>query len=105
MFDRDKSIEERYISFKNIDCYKNTFLVLDAMNELFEKEPESKNPFWEHFMDKIPQNYHEVFAKEGDSKDILYHVCANVFYIFDLFEDYDFDKGVDLMDRCELECC
>jgi len=105
VFDRDKSIEERYTSFKNIDCYKNTSLVLDAMNELFEKEPDSKNLFWEKFMDKIPENYHEVFAKEGDSKDTLYHVCANVFYIFDLFEEYDFDKGVNLMDRCELECC
>lgn len=104
MFDRDKSIEERYTSFKNIDCYKNTSLVLDAMNELFEQEPSSKNPFWENFMDKIPENYHEVFTKDKN-KDILYQVCANVFYIFDLFEEFDFEKGVTLMDKCELECC
>jgi hypothetical protein len=104
MFDRDKSIEERYTSFKNIDCYKNASLVLDAMNELFAKEPESKNALWDSFMEKIPDNYHEVFEK-GDNKDTLYLVCSNVFYIFDLFEEYEFDKGIELMDKCELECC
>ncbi len=104
MFDRNKSIEERYTSFKKIDCYKNASLVISSMNELFEIKPESRNPFWDNFMDKIPDNYHEVFIK-GENKDILYLVCSNVFYIFDLFEEYDFEKGIQLMDKCELECC
>lgn len=104
MFNRDQSIEERYKSFKNIDCNKNAALVLDAMNELFSLEKESKNEFWEIFMAKIPDNYHEVFAK-GKNRDTLYEVCSNVFYIFDLFEEYDFEKGIQIMDKCELECC
>lgn len=99
-----QEVKDRYISFSNIDCYDNASLVLDAMVELFELEPKSYNDFWKRFMDTIPENYKEEFAK-GDNKDTLYQVCSNVFYIFDLFEEYDFEKGVQMMDQCELECC
>ncbi len=33
---------DRYVTFSNIDCYKNAIEVLDAMNELFEMVPEAK---------------------------------------------------------------
>ena len=49
-------------------------------------------------------NYKEVFAKH-DSKDILYHICSHVFYLSALFEEYDFDKGIELMEKAEMECC
>jgi hypothetical protein len=95
---------DRYVSFSNIDCYENAALVLEAMEELFAQKPESKNDFWKEFMNRIPADYFKTFAK-GDNKDTLYEVCSNVFYIFDLFDDYEFEKGNELMDRCEIECC
>ncbi|MCV6607187.1 MAG: N(2)-fixation sustaining protein CowN [Campylobacterales bacterium] len=99
-----EEVKDRYITFNNIDCYENAALVLDSMIELFEKQPESKNQLWQKFMEKIPENYREEFAK-GEEKDTLYLVCANVFYISDLFEEYDFDKGIEVLDQVELECC
>jgi len=96
--------KDRYITFNNIDCYENTALVLDAMNELFALKPESKNKLWVAFMDKIPQNYRVTFKKD-EGHDTLYLVCANVFYISDLFEENDFEKGMELLDQVELECC
>ena len=48
-------VKDRYVTFNNIDCYENAALVLDAMNELFELKPESKNGLWINFMDKIPE--------------------------------------------------
>lgn len=95
---------DRYVTFNNIDCYENSALVLDAMNELFKEKPESKNELWSSFMEKIPQNYREVFEKENN-KDTLYLVCANVFYIYDLFDEYDFEKGLEVLEQVELECC
>lgn len=89
--------KDRYKTFSNIDCYENAALVLDAMNELFELKPESKNKLWIKFMDKIPKNYREVFKKD-EGHDTLYLVCANVFYISDLFDDYDFEKGIEVLD-------
>ncbi|MCK9336358.1 MAG: N(2)-fixation sustaining protein CowN [Arcobacteraceae bacterium] len=97
--------KDRYITFENIDCYKNAIDVLDAMNELFEMIPESKNDFWVRFMGFIPENYKDIFSKEGDNKDILYHVCGNIFYIWDLFDEYDFEKGQEILNCAEMECC
>lgn len=96
--------KDRYITFQNIDCYENAALVLDAMIALFEEKPEAKNNLWLNFMEKIPQNYREVWSK-GEEKDTLYLVCANVFYISDLFEEYDFLQGIEVLDQVELECC
>ncbi|UFH58488.1 N(2)-fixation sustaining protein CowN [Sulfurovum mangrovi] len=100
----ENEIRDRYVTFQNIDCYENASMVLDAMKELFTLEPKSKNGFWVNFMEKIPENYKEVYAKDKH-RDTLYQVCSNVFYIFDLFEAYDFEKGIELMDQCEYECC
>lgn len=100
----NQQIKDRYVTFNNIDCYENAALVLDAMNELFALKPESKNDLWIKFMDKIPENYRETWAK-GEEKDTLYLVCANVFYIHDLFEEFDFEKGTEVLDQVELECC
>ncbi|WP_304546400.1 N(2)-fixation sustaining protein CowN [Sulfurimonas microaerophilic] len=97
-------IKDRYITFENIDCYQNAALVLEAMDELFKQIPDAFNDFWKRFMHTIPQNYKEEFVK-GEYKDTLYQVCSNVFYIFDLFEEYDFEQGIEMMDQCELECC
>lgn len=96
--------KDRYITFNNIDCYENAALVLDAMNKLFNKTPESKNELWIRFMEKIPTNYREVF-KENNNNDTLYLVCANVFYISDLFDEYEFEDGIELLNQVELECC
>jgi hypothetical protein len=96
--------KDRYITFQNIDCYENAALVLDAMIALFTQKPEAKNNLWLNFMEKIPQNYREVWSK-GEEKDTLYLVCANVFYISDLFEEYDFLQGIEVLDQVELECC
>lgn len=95
---------DRYVTFANIDCYENAVLVLDAMYELFELHPEAKDAFWLRFETLIPSNYATVFAKH-DSKDILYHICSHVFYLSALFEEYDFEKGIVLMERAEMECC
>ena len=97
-------LKDRYVTFNNIDCYENAALVLDSMNELFDLKPESKDKFWIIFMDKVPKNYREVFKKD-DGHDTLYLVCANVFYISDLFYNFDFEKGLGLLDQVELECC
>ena len=99
-----QEIKDRYLTFDNIDCYENAALVLEAMDELFEQKPAAYNDFWKRFMQTIPQNYKQKFVKENN-KDTLYQVCSNVFYIFDLFEEHDFDKGIEMMDQCELECC
>lgn len=98
------AVKDRYVTYENIDCYKNAIVLLDALYELFSTKPESKNAYWVNFEEKLPQDYTTQQAKEGE-KDILYLVCSNTFYMSDLFEEYDFTKGIELLDQAELECC
>ena len=99
-----QEIKDRYVTFNNIDCYKNAVDVLDALGKLLKKQPEANNEFWLRFYEHIPENYSELYEKEG-YKDILYYVCSNCFYISDLFEEYDYEEGIAAMDKAELECC
>lgn len=78
--------------------------ILDALYELFSLHLEAKYALWMRFETLLPNNYKAVFSKY-DSKDILYHICSHVFYLFALFEEYNFEKGIILMGKAELECC
>jgi len=91
---------DRYVSFMNIDCYQHATDVIDAIIEVTANEKYS-NRFWEVFKEKIPQSYYE---KKSDEK-VLYHVCASVFYIEELFELSNHEAGLALMKNCEYQCC
>lgn len=91
---------DRYVSFMNIDCYKHATEVIDAIIEVTQ-EIRYNNRFWDAFKAKIPQSYHE---KQSDEK-VLYHVCASVFYIEELFEESNHVIGLELMTTCEYQCC
>lgn len=95
---------DRYVTFENIDCYHNAKLVLDAMYELFELESEAKNEFWQRFETKLPQDY-TTTPVDTLGRDTLYVVCSNVFYIEELFEKYEFEKGINLLYTTEFDCC
>lgn len=97
-------IKDRYITFDNIDCYDNAKSVLDAMYELFALHPEAKNAFWERFESKLPENYAETPVDEA-GRDTLYQVCSNVFYIEELFDEFDFEKGQAFLKTAEFDCC
>jgi len=93
-------VVDRYVSFMNIDCYKHASDVIDSIVEV-TKDERYNNLFWEAFKAKIPQSYHDNHSDEK----VLYHVCASVFYIEELFEQSDYAPGLELMKNCEYQCC
>ena len=96
--------KDRYVSFGNIDCYNDAKNVLDSMYELFETIPESKNEFWQRFETKLPNDYANTPLDEL-GRDTLYQVCSNVFYIEELFDTYEFKKGLAYLRTAEFDCC
>ena len=96
--------KDRYVTFENIDCYDNAKSVLDAMYELFALHPEAKNGFWERFEVNLPDDY-AASPVDALGRDTLYQVCSNVFYIEELFETYDFEKGLEFLKTAEFDCC
>jgi len=91
---------DRYVTFANIDCYKYASEVLDGIIEVTTDE-KFNNQFWDTFKSKIPQTYRD---KNPDEK-VLYLVCANVFYIEELFEVSKHERGLEIMKKCEYDCC
>ena len=74
------------------------------MYELFVSHPEAKNAFWERFEAKLPENYATTPVDEV-GRDTLYQVCSNVFYIEELFDEYEFEKGLAFLKTAEFDCC
>jgi len=97
-------IDERYVSFENIDCFENACLVIDSLLRVTEAA-EHVNLYWKKVIPTIPQAYY-TRKKEDDAKEaLLYLVCSNVFYLEELFEKEEDAQGQDALRRCELECC
>lgn len=95
-----EEMEDRYVSFKNIDCYKHASEIVDCVIEA-TKDERYNNPFWDAFKAKIPEAYYD---KTPDEK-VLYLVCASVFYLEELFEESGHKRGLEIMQKCEYNCC
>jgi len=97
-------IDERYVSFENIDCFENACLVIDEMFKVIEAS-EHVNLYWKKIIPTIPQAYYDRNSKADEKEALLYLVCSNVFYLEELFENVDHEPGLNALRRCELECC
>jgi hypothetical protein len=97
-------IDERYVSFKKIDCFDNACSVIDHMLRVLENEAHM-NLYWKKVIPMIPNAYHSRKASEDESEALLYLVCSNVFYIEELFDNAEDDAGIAALRKCELECC
>jgi len=58
-----EEIRDRYVTFSNIDCYKNAVEALDAMKALFKEYPHAYNSFWERFYE------HRLHLHKGTKSD------------------------------------
>lgn len=97
-------VDERYVSFQNIDCFENACLVIDRLLEV-TKNPEYNNMYWQKIIPTIPQSYYARDRALDEDEALLYLVCANVFYLEELFEKADDKEGMAAMVACEMECC
>lgn len=104
MSNKEIRVEERYESFKNIDCFENACLVIDNMLRVL-KDPKNMNLYWEKIVPKIPEAYYKRDAKLDTSEELLYLVCSNVFYIEELFENAEDEEGLFILSKAEQECC
>ena len=97
-------IDERYISFENIDCFENACVVIDNLLRVLENKNNS-NQYWEKIVLSIPQAYYDRSKKNDKNEALLYFVCSNVFYLEELFEKADDETAMNSLRICELECC
>jgi hypothetical protein len=96
----DRPVGDRYVSFQDIDCDGNSRQVLERLR-LHIDDPAKTNAFWERFKEKLAVTDDPV-KRQADGLCLL---CANVYYIADLFEEYEDEVGQALLRRLEDECC
>lgn len=97
-------IDERYVSFTNIDCFENACLVIDCLVRVVDAA-DHVNLYWKKIIPTIPQAYHDRDPEADEREALLYFVCSNVFYLEELFESEEDEAGLNALQRCELECC
>lgn len=97
-------VDERYVSFENIDCFENACVVIDHLLRVTQN-PEHMNLYWKKIIPTIPEAYHARDYKADTKEELLYLVCSNVFYFEELFENADDEAALLALRKCELECC
>lgn len=91
---------DRYVSFDGIECDKNAEKLMEYIDKL-ARGPAQDNKFWQFFLTKIEK------SRAGDTGvgDALFLVHANINVIRELFEEYNDDAALELLEKVEMECC
>jgi hypothetical protein len=88
---------DRYVTFDGIDCDGNARLLMSYIRKHIDL-PEKTNKFWEYFKQK-------ALGGNGPKPDDLFLIHSNLNQIRELFELYEDDEALALLDIVEIECC
>lgn len=91
---------DRYVSFKGISCDENSANLIVAIRRHID-DPTRTNAFWERFKTLLAK----ADAVRARTADGLCLLCSHVYYIEELFEEYDDAEGLALLRKLEDECC
>ncbi|MGE0919942.1 N(2)-fixation sustaining protein CowN [Trichlorobacter lovleyi] len=94
---------DRYVSFVGIDGDSNARKLVALLRRHID-DPARTNRFWELFKDKL-EKINKPDETSGFNQDELYLVHAYINNIRELFETYDDQPALALLDRIEAESC
>jgi hypothetical protein len=94
---------DRYVSFVGIEGDKNSRNLMEMLRRHID-DPQKTNRFWEMFRGKL-----ELVGKpdqnSGRCLDELYLIHAYINNIRELFELYDDQPALELLEQIEMENC
>lgn len=88
---------DRYISFAGIDCAGNARRIMECIDRHVAL-PGRSNAFWEYFAKKRA-------GIGGPRCDDLFLIHTNLNQIRELFETWNDDAALELLQQLEEECC
>ena len=94
---------DRYVSFTGIDGDANARKLVELLCQHID-DPAKTNRFWELFKGKL-ERIKQPDATSGFSQDELYLIHAYINNIRELFEAYDDQPALALLDQIEAESC
>lgn len=93
---------DRYVTFNNIDCKGNAKQLMALLREHID-DPEKSNAFWEQFKDKLDRV--GIPNSSGRTLDELFLIHTYINNLYEIFEEYEDETALRLLDRIERECC
>ncbi|WP_224983809.1 N(2)-fixation sustaining protein CowN [Geomonas agri] len=94
---------DRYVSFAGIEGDKNSQELIALLRRHIDA-PEKSNPFWEKFKEKLAQ-VGQPDHNGGRSLDELFLVHSYINNIREIFEEYDDQEALRLLEQVERESC
>ena len=94
---------DRYVSYKNIDCKGNSKQLMTLLCRHID-DPEKSNPFWEKFKEML--SLIGVTQEKGSRHiDELFLIHTYINNLYEIFEEYDDNIALALLEQIERECC
>ena len=97
-----ESKTDRYVTFKGIESDDNARSVIALLNRYID-DPAVSNLFWERFKQKLASISQEQTG--GRRLDELFLIHSYINNIRELFEDYDDQEALSLLEQVEEESC
>jgi hypothetical protein len=94
---------DRYVSFIGIDGDSNSRKLMLMLRQHID-DPVKTNRFWELFKNKL-ERITQPDQTSGFSQDELYLIHAYINNIRELFETYNDQPALTLLDQIEAESC
>jgi hypothetical protein len=94
---------DRYVSFVGIEGDKNSRELIVMLRRYID-DPLKTNRFWEMFKEKL-ERVGKPDENSGRSLDELYLIHAYINNIEELFEQYDDQPALALLEKIEAESC
>lgn len=91
------SAPDRYVSFSDIDCDGNARHLMAMIYQHID-QPERNNAFWDYFRRKAT-------GGSGPKPDDLFMIHCHLNQIRELFEQWEDEAALTLLNQIELECC
>lgn len=88
---------DRYLSFAGIDCDGNARRVMACIDRHLAV-PGRGNAFWDYFAKKRA-------GGSGPQPDDLFLIHSNINQVRELFEAWQDDEALRLLEQLEEECC
>ena len=90
---------DRYVTYTNIDCEGNAKKLLLLLRKHIDNQNKS-NLFWEKFKEKLAK-----IDAPDESTDSRLDEIFLIHNRYEIFEEYDDEEALQLLDKIERECC
>jgi hypothetical protein len=94
---------DRYVTYSNIDCAGNSKKLMAMLRQHID-DPDKTNAFRKKFKGMLA-----TIGKPGESNgrkaDEIFLIHAYINNLYEVFEEYEDEAALDLLDQIERECC